>query len=129
MNVSIKKTIALVVALAKLHNFSIDSEDHRSEGYTACDEWQHEVNGAVPLVPIRTDDSHLDDNTVGVPEQLMDDGNHKNDIGGRRGRYNRQRHYDNSSVRTGRELLREHLHLQIATMGLTRPPPLPSSRQ
>jgi hypothetical protein len=120
MNVSIRKTIALVVALAKLHNFFIDSDNHRSDCYTLSDQWQHEVNGAAPLIPIRTDDSHLNDNNAGgVAEQSMNGGNHNNNIGGRQGQYNRQRHYDNNSSFTGRELLREHLHLQIATMALT----------
>jgi hypothetical protein len=86
-----QKTVALVVALPKLHNFCIDNYDHRYERYTASGEWQYEVIGAAPLVQIRTDDSHLNYNNVGAPEQLMDGGNHNNNIGGRRGQYNRQR--------------------------------------
>jgi hypothetical protein len=125
MNVSIKKTVVLVLALAKLHNYCIDNCDGSSATNTANDEWQHEVNGALPLVAI-TDSRLNDNNNVLVPEQLMDGGNHFYDIGGMHGRYNRQRRYDYISRINGSALPRERLHSHIETVGLTRPTPLPS---
>ena len=125
MNVSIKKTVALVIALAKLHNYCIDNDDSRSARNTAGDEWQQEVNGAVPLV---TTNLRLSDNDVPVPEQLINGGNHFDDIGGGVGRYNRQRRYNYISRVNGTALPRERLHSHIETIGLTRPPPLPSAR-
>jgi hypothetical protein len=125
MNVSVKKTVALVVALAKLHNYCIDNDDSSPASNTASDQWQHEVNGAVPLVTIT--DSRLTSEDV-VPEQLMDGGNHFDDVGGMNGRYNRQRRYDYISRVNGTALPRERLHSHIAATGLTRPTPLPSSR-
>jgi len=51
MNVTVHKTVALVLALAKLHNYCIDAEDGNSDlTHTASDEWLTEVNGGVPLV-------------------------------------------------------------------------------
>ena len=50
MNLSIRKTLAFVLALAKLHNFCVDRSDNSDLTYVAKDEWLHELNGAVPLV-------------------------------------------------------------------------------
>ncbi len=45
-----QKTFALVIALAKLSNYCIDTESNSDCTYTASDEWQTEVKIAVPLV-------------------------------------------------------------------------------
>ena len=52
MSVSVKKTVALVCALGKLHNFCIDAEgDMDVPVSTPADEWEIEMDGGVPLVP------------------------------------------------------------------------------
>ena len=125
MNVSIKKTVALVLALSKLHNYRIDQNDSSDLTYIASDEWQHEVNGPVPLVTVR--DSSGGKNDV-VPEQLMDGGHHFDDIGGMGGRYNRQRRYNYISRVEGNPLPRERLHSHIECIGLTQPTPVSSTQ-
>jgi hypothetical protein len=50
---TVHKTVALILALAKLHNFCIldEKEAHCNVGYgTAIDEWQNKLTDAVPLV-------------------------------------------------------------------------------
>ena len=124
MNVTVHKTVALVLALAKLHNYCIDAEDGNSDlTHTASDEWLTEVNGGVPLVA--TGDPSSSHNDV-VPEQLLDGGNHFDDIGGVTGRYNRQRRYNYVSENAGVSLPRDQLHSYIASIGVTRPTPLPA---
>lgn len=118
MGVSIKKTIALVIALAKLHNYCIDCSDNAVVPSTASDEWRSEVQGAVPLVPIVEEHRDLD---VGMtPRQLLDGGNHFDDVG-INGRYNRQRRYNYMSESAGTPLPREYLHSLVASAGVTRP--------
>jgi hypothetical protein len=50
MNVTVQKTVvALVLALAKLHNHCIDAQDDsRDVSHTTSDEWVTEINGGVP---------------------------------------------------------------------------------
>jgi hypothetical protein len=117
MNVSIGKTIALVLALAKLHNFCIaEANDAVVLPATARDEWQSEVNGAVPLV---RQTQHPESGGI-TPPQLLDGGNHFDDVGNN-GRYNRQRRYNYMSETAGTLLPRERLHSLVASVGLTRP--------
>ena len=123
MNVSVQKTVALVLALAKLHNYFIDADGASDLTFTASDEWQHEINGAVPLVT--TGDSQESSGHDVVPEQLLDGGNHFDDIGGVNGRYNRQRRYNTISENAGVALPRDRLHSYVAAIGVTRPTPLP----
>jgi hypothetical protein len=105
MNVSIKKTVTLVLALAILHNYCIDQSDNSDlDAYVANDEWLR-LNGAVPLVLTR--DSQSTGNNNVIPEQLMDGGHHFDDIGGIRRRYNRQRRYNYISRVNGSSLPRE----------------------
>lgn len=117
MNVSVRKTVALVLALAKLHNFCIDTDDSVVLPSTASDAWENEVNGAVPLV--ETEHSDLLNHSV-TPQQLMDGGNHFDDIGSM-GRYNRQRRYNYISETQGIPLPRDRLHSLVASAGLARP--------
>ena len=127
--VSIRKTVALVLALAKLHNFCIDSDDSCALSHTARDEWNMELNGAIPLVITRRhshNSSEAQEDVVVVPQQLLDAGNHFDDIGGATIRYNRQRRYSYWMRNEGMVLPRDRLHTLIASVGLTRPTPLPS---
>ena len=50
MNVTVQKTVAVVLALAKLHTYRIGADSNLDLTYTASDECQTEVNGAVLLV-------------------------------------------------------------------------------
>jgi hypothetical protein len=52
MKLSLRKTVALVLALAKLHNFCIDRSVSSDLTYVANGKWLHELNGAVLLVTI-----------------------------------------------------------------------------
>ena len=117
MNVSIRKTVALVLCLAKLHNYCIDADDNVVLPCTASDEWQHEVNGAVPM----EETEHSDSSGGITPRQLLEGGHHFDDIGGITGRYNRQRRYNYICENQGVTQPRDRLHDSIASMGLTRP--------
>jgi hypothetical protein len=119
MNVTIQKTVALVMALAKLHNYCIDADKGTFDlTSTANDEWHTEVNGAVPLVAAGDSRQDL------IPDQLLDGGNHFDDVGGYAGRYNMQRRYNYISETDGVALPRDRLHSCIASIGVTRPTPL-----
>ena len=122
MNVSVQKTVALVLALAKLHNYCKDAQDDsRNVSHTARDEWVTEISGGVPLVPVAAE--FQSGNDV-VPEQLLHGGHHFDDIGGAVGRRNRQRRYEYNSEVDRVLLPREALHSFIESIGVTRPPPL-----
>jgi hypothetical protein len=132
MNVSAQKAIARVLALAKLHNYCIVEADGALDlTFTASDEWQHEINGAVPLVAngavplVAIGDSQEYSGHDVVPEQLLDGGNHFDNIGGVNGRYNRQQRYNTISENAGVALPRDRLHSYVATIGETRPTLLP----
>jgi hypothetical protein len=113
VNIRIEKTVALVVALAKLHNYCINANDNDISANTARDKWTSKINGAVPLVRV---EGH-DEGSVVVPEQLLHGGDHFDDIG-HAGRRRRQRHYE---LVTNAPLPREQLHSFIAAIGVTRP--------
>ena len=118
MGVSLKKTVALVCALAKLHNFCIETEgDRDSPMPTPADAWEIEMNGGVPLVQAAPDAQSTHNVT---PDQLIDGGNHFDDLE-YRGRYNRQRRYDYLSSLSNIPLPRERLHNLVGDAGLTRP--------
>ncbi len=129
MNVTVHKTVALVLALARLHNYCINENEADCDAAysTATDEWRNEVSGAIPLV--ETPQQYTDDasNAGTTPRQLLDGGNHFDDIGVN-GRYNRQRRYNYMSRSTGIPLPRERLHSHVEDTGLTRPTPQPSRR-
>ena len=95
-NFSIQKTVALVLALAKLHNYCIDCSDTCNQTLTAADEWHQEMNGAVPPLVVAPRSQAAGNNNIAVPEQLMHVAHHSNDIGGTRGRSDRQRRYNNA---------------------------------
>ena len=123
MKVTVRKTVALALALAKLHNYCIDVGDNCSDvRSTAIDEWTAEANGAVPLVPVQTENACQNV----VPEQLVGGGHHFDDVGGSAGRHNLQRRYNYVSQVDGIPLPRERLHQRIELMDLTRPTPQPN---
>jgi hypothetical protein len=124
MNVTVQKTVALVLALARLHNYCIDADESNCDVpySTAVDEWRNEVNRAVPLV--ETPHSESTRGAV-TPRQLLDGGHHFDDIGVT-GRYNRQRRYNYTSEVAGIQLPRDRLHAFVDSIGLTRPTPQPS---
>jgi DDE superfamily endonuclease len=117
MNVSIKKTVSLVIALAKLHNFCIDNKDGNPLSNTPSDVLRHELQGVVHLQPIQLTETSQSI----IPLQLMNGGHHFDDIG-TTGRMSRQRRFEHIEI----PLPRERLHSIIADAGLTRPA-LPSS--
>ena len=130
MNVTVHKTAALVLALAKLHDYCIDEKETNYDFArgSAIDEWRNELTGAVPLVETHQYCSTNGRSTIGTATtlQLLDGGkNHFDDIG-LNGRYNRQRQYNYLSRIAGSPLLREQLHSHVADTGLTRPSPQPS---
>ena len=77
MNVSVQKTVALVCALAKLHNFCIDEDGTDVPSATEHDEWTGEMTGAIRLVESEEHTGAM------VPEQLLHAGEHFDDIGHR----------------------------------------------
>jgi hypothetical protein len=115
MNVGIAMTVALVVALAKLHNYCIDADERNIASNTALDEWISEVNGAVPIVQVNEDLQHAGNDII--PEQLLHGGHHFDDIG-TAGRRTRQQQYKRAA--NGAPLPREALHSHIASIGVTR---------
>ena len=77
MNVSIRKTVALVLCLAKMHNSCIVADDNVVLSCTASDEWKNEVNGAVQMI----ETEHSDSSGGITPRQLLDGGHHFDDTG------------------------------------------------
>ncbi len=113
MNIRMEKTVALVMALAKLHNYCINANDNNISANTARDECTSEINDAVPLVQV---EGHGEGSDV-VPEQLLHGGEHFDDIG-HAGRRCIQRSY---KLVTNGLLPREQLHSYITAIGVTRP--------
>ena len=124
MNVGIAMTVALVVALAKLHNYCIDADERDIASNTALDEWISEVNGAVPIVQVNEDLQHAGNDII--PEQLLHGGHHFDDIG-TAGRRTRQQQYKRAA--NGAPLPREALHSHIASIGVTRLITRPTTRR
>jgi hypothetical protein len=59
-----------------------------------------------------------------IPEQLLNGGNHFDDVGGYAGRNNMQRRYNYVSETDGVALPHDQLHSYIASNGVTQPTPL-----
>jgi hypothetical protein len=113
MGVSTKKTVALVLALAKLHNFCINCNDSDAPCATASDAWQSELNGAVPLVATT---EHYDSNRGITPHQLLHGGHHSDDLG-INGRAVMQQRYDRRARNAHVLLPRDTLHLMVNLQG------------
>jgi hypothetical protein len=118
MNVNVRKTVALVLALAKLHNYCIDAHDSSVPPSTANDAWENEVHGAVPLVQTQHSDS-MDEGIT--PQQLLDGGSHFDDVSGTHGRKIRQRRYNYMARTQDIALSRDVLLSLVVSTGLTRP--------
>jgi hypothetical protein len=110
-NVSIAKTSAMVVALAKLHNFCIDHNDQSIQGQSAVDILHQELIGAVPLV-------ESEETGISLPIGIMHGGEHFDDMD-RNVRRRRDRENRNNN-----NLPRERLCNMIQEKGLTRPAPI-----
>ena len=133
VGVTVAKTVALVLALAMLHNYCIDAHDDDADSrrvtredltHLPTDEWNIELNGGVPLVAT----GGMENGNNVIPQQLMHGGHHSDDVGGTSGRYNRQRRYNYVSETSSVSLPRDQLHSYIASIGVTRPTPLPRRR-
>jgi hypothetical protein len=120
MRVSLKKTIALVVALAKLHNFCIDANETHAQPSPARDELRTEMQGGVPLEATTTS---MAGSQVLTPRQLLDGGLHFDDIDPP-ARRRRVRQYQAQADALHQELPRDFLHNLIDGANLTRPPVL-----
>ena len=81
MGVSVMKTVALVIALAKLHNFCIDENEAQALPSHARDELWTEMRGGIPLEGTRTTNTAGGTRAV-VPCQLIDGDRHFVDIDG-----------------------------------------------
>jgi hypothetical protein len=118
MNVSIAKTCALVLALAKMHNFCIDANDVAAEP-TRNDAVTMELNGAVPL-----QDIVMGNNSGRVPSQLLGGGHH---MDGLASTVRRQTNYRNRNQPS--QLPRSIMHNQVMEMNILRPVPFRRLRQ
>jgi hypothetical protein len=112
--ISIQRTIALVNALAKLHNFCIERNEMNSVESSIDDRFRIENNelGFVPLEETNNCD-------VAVPLQLLDGGNHLDDIS----RLERRRHDRNTTQNLdgGLVLPREKLLCHVIDKHVARP--------
>ena len=124
LGISVLKTVALVIALVKLHNYCIDEDCKITPdlSYSPNDEWNIELNGGIPLVAIATDKGDV------IPEQLKNGGHHFNDLGRINSRYNRHWRYNCVGKTSRVPLPRDQLRSYIALIGVTRPKP-PHTRQ
>jgi hypothetical protein len=71
-NIMLKKTIALVVSLTKLHNYCIDEADIATEA-TVRDRFTNRNNGCVRMI-------FSDDGKMDLPEGLLYSGHHRDDM-------------------------------------------------
>ena len=109
---TVKRSIAMVMALAKLHNFCINQSDEDVPEIAANDEVNLELAGATPM-----------EGQVRLPIQLLNVGHHHDDDT----RLTlRQRQYQNArqAVNLGSMLPRDRMHEQVADANLTRPLPI-----
>lgn len=113
--ISLKKTVAMVMCLGKLHNYCIDERESSISPLTPGDEATIELEGAVPLqsYPANTIRGHLT-GQQGLPMQLMDAGNHYEDMS--RALRRQQERQDKWTM-----LPRERMYLSVADKQLQRP--------
>ena len=93
MRISLKKTIALVIALVKLHNYCLDEKDSDVPTLRAIGEVRTELQGGVPLETIPTSTGR----TMLLPRQLIDGGYHFDDLD-QASRRSRTRQYQSQAV-------------------------------
>jgi DDE superfamily endonuclease len=109
-NITIAKTTALVIVLAKLHNFCINESDAEAASLTDSDANNVLLLGAVPLI-------HSFSANMPLPLGLLNGGDHFDDLD-RNARRRRER-----EEAVG-QLPRQVLHSLIEIKGLTRPAPI-----
>jgi hypothetical protein len=109
---TMKKVIATVSCLCRLHNFLINCEDEFPSQHTAEDDLHLNMNGAVPLV-LRTGINGR--NGQHFPDQLLGAGNHFDDDRTRNFRRSQQRSVDNLI------LPREAMLAEVHDQNLYRP--------
>ena len=117
MGISLKKTIALVIALAKLHNYCIDEKDEVVPPVSAVDELRIEIRGGIPL-----ETTPMSSGGESIPCQLIDGGNHFDDMDQAR-RRSRVRQYRSQAQAINQQLPRDRLHDLVAEANLCRPAP------
>jgi hypothetical protein len=122
MNVAVHKTVALVLALAKIHYYCINAEELLPSVLPL-------TNGKVKKAALFHWSKHSSQHSVldtsGVtPRQLLDGGHHFDDIG-MNGRFNQQPHYSNISETTAIPLPCDRLHSFVIDIGVARPTPQP----
>jgi hypothetical protein len=117
MGISLKKTIALVIALAKLHNYCIDEKDEVVPPVSAVDELRIEIRGGIPL-----ETTPMSSGGESIPRQLIDGGNHFDDMDQAR-RRSRVRQYRSQAQAINQQLPRDRLHDLVAEANLCRPAP------
>jgi hypothetical protein len=118
MGISLRRSVALVVALAKLHNFCIDVRD-ASSSTTAVDDLSLSLGGAVPLEMSAAARMHL-------PRQLLNGGHHFDDMD-RLTRRALERDAERKATSNKTVLPRDRLCTQVKEGNLSRP--LPDSRR
>ena len=77
LNVSVKKTTALVMCLCKLHNFCINMSDIEVADNCAQDKLEISINGGVALEPV---DQNIDNEQNMTPLSLLNGGQHFDDF-------------------------------------------------
>ena len=103
----ILRTVGMVLAMARLHNFCIDNGDTNIVSRLASDELRSELNGAILLNTNNDGETLVDELTGG--------GHHFQDVP----RTIRRRQQQNNNNR----LPRETMCNSVAEQGLTRPSP------
>jgi hypothetical protein len=116
MRVSLKKSIGLVIALAKLHNFCIDENEAHAPPSRALDELRTEMQGGIPLEA----PTMLKAATTSTGSQLLDGCRHFDDIDLQscRGRIYL---YQSQADALHQQLPRVFLHNLVSEAILTRP--------
>lgn len=118
MNLSVKRSVALVIALAKLHNFCIDETDLEVPAVPAADELEIEMHGGVRLETTEMS------GTTRIPRQLIGGGNHFHDMD-LLSRRRQERQYRSQAQESAhdQQLPRDRLHALIDEANLCRPTP------
>ena len=110
LNIKVKRTISLVIALVKLHNFCVDFSDSEVPSVGASDDLRLIAHGVVPLV--------VNQDGAGIPEALLGGGHHMEDVGPAE----RRERLRDIQVQAAQTILpRERMLSEVADANLTRP--------
>ena len=74
--ITLKRTVALVMCLAKLHNFCIDERGSNNSPIMACDEANLELEGAVSLESYNSNTAEGQHSQQALSLKLIGAGNH-----------------------------------------------------